>query len=141
MNRNARIGALVIACLLNLPLISSAQIYLTPLGVRSVVLLNDKLADCEGRVTVAEYNLELERLELSRWQDAFTASETARLLAEAQIADGANLSDLHREREMVLVNALAKSGRVTKRRERLLWIVGTVAVIEAAVIGVAYGLK
>jgi hypothetical protein len=104
-------------------------------------LLNDKLSDCEGRVTVAEYNLELERLELSRWQDAFTASESARLLAEAQIADGANLSDLQREREMVLVNALAKSGRVTKRRERLLWIVGTVAVIEAAVIGVAYGVR
>jgi hypothetical protein len=81
------------------------------------------------------------RTELRAWQDAFTASETARLLAEAQIADGANLSDLHREREIVLVNALAKSGKVTKRRERLLWIVGTVAVIEAAVIGVAYGLK
>jgi hypothetical protein len=109
--------------------------------VRSVVLLNDKLADCEGRVTVAEYNLELERLELSRWQDAFTASETASLLAEAQIADGADLTTLHEKREMVLVNALAKSGKVTKRRERLLWIVGTVAVIEAAVIGVAYGLK
>jgi hypothetical protein len=30
---------------------------------------------------------------------------------------------------------------VTKRRERLLWIVGTVAVIEAAVIGLAYGLN
>jgi hypothetical protein len=104
-------------------------------------LLNDKLTDCENRVTVSEYNLELERIELRRWQDAFTASETARLLAEAQIADGADLSKLHQEREMVLVNALAKSGRVTKRRERLLWIVGTVAVVEAAVIGVAYGLR
>jgi hypothetical protein len=104
-------------------------------------LLNDKLADCEGRVTVAEYNLELERTELRRWQDAFTASETARLLAEAQIADGDSLTDRCHEREMVLVNTLAKSGKVTKRRERLLWIVGTVAVIEAAVIGVAYGLK
>jgi hypothetical protein len=120
--------------LLLFPLTVSAQVTLTPMEVRRANVLLD---DCE-RVTD---ELADTRLELSRWQDAFTASETARLLAEAQIADGANLSDLHREREMVLVNALAKSGKVTKRRERLLWIVGTVAVIEAAVIGVAYGLK
>jgi hypothetical protein len=120
--------------LLLLPLSLSAQVTLTPMEVRRANVLLD---DCE-RVTD---ELADTRLELRRWQDAFTASESARLLAEQQIADGANLSDLHREREMVLVNALAKSGRVTKRRERLLWIVGTVAVIEAAVIGVAYGLK
>lgn len=120
--------------LLLLPLSLSAQVTLTPLEVRRANVLLD---DCE-RVTD---ELADTRLELSRWQDAFTASETARLLAESQIADGANLSDLHRERELILVNALAKSGKVTKRRERLLWIVGTVAVIEAAVIGVAYGLR
>jgi hypothetical protein len=120
--------------LILLPLSVSAQVTLTPMEVRRANVLLD---DCE-RVTD---ELADTRLELRRWQDAFTASETARLLAEAQIADGDNLSDLHREREMVLVNALAKSGRVTKRRERLLWIVGTVAVVEAAVIGVAYGLR
>jgi hypothetical protein len=120
--------------LILLPLSLSAQVTLTPMEVRRANVLLD---DCER----VHDELADTRLELRRWQDAFTASETARLLAEAQIADGANLSDLHREREMVLVNALAKSGRVTKRRERLLWIVGTVAVIEAAVIGVAYGLK
>jgi hypothetical protein len=120
--------------LLFLPLSLSAQVTLTPMEVRRAnVLLDDR-----ERVTD---ELADTRLELRRWQDAFTASESARLLAEEQIADGDSLSDLHREREMVLVNALAKSGRVTKRRERLLWIVGTVAVIEAAVIGVAYGLK
>lgn len=120
--------------LLLFPLSVSAQVTLTPREVRRANILLD---DCE-RVTD---ELADTRLELRRWQDAFTASETARLLAEKQIADGADLSDLHREREMVLVNALAKSGKVTKRRERLLWIVGTVAVVEAAVIGVAYGLK
>jgi hypothetical protein len=120
--------------LLFLPVTVSAQVTLTPMEVRRANVLLD---DCE-RVTD---ELADTRLELRRWQDAFTASESARLLAEAQIADGDSLTDLHREREMVLVNTLAKSGRVTKRRERLLWIVGTVAVIEAAVIGVAYGLK
>ena len=120
--------------LLLFPLSVSAQVTLTPMEVRRANVILD---DCER----VHDELADTRLELRRWQDAFTASETARLLAEAQIADGANLSDLHREREMVLVTALAKSGRVTKRRERLLWIVGTVAVIEAAVIGVAYGLK
>jgi hypothetical protein len=120
--------------LLFLPLSLSAQVTLTPMEVRRANVLLD---DCER----VHDELANTRLELRAWQDAFTASETARLLAEAQIVDGANLSDLHREREIVLVNALAKSGRVTKRRERLLWIVGTVAVIEAAVIGVAYGLK
>lgn len=120
--------------LLLFPLTVSAQVTLTPMEVRRANVLLD---ECE-RVSD---ELADTRLELRRWQDAFTASETSRLLAEAQIEDGANLSDLHREREMVLVNALAKSGKVTKRRERLLWIVGTVAVIEAAVIGVAYGLR
>jgi hypothetical protein len=120
--------------LLLLPLTLSAQVTLTPMEVRRANVLLD---DCER----AHDELADTRLELRAWQDAFTASETARLLAEAQIADGADLSDLYREREMVLVNALAKSGRVTKRRERLLWIVGTVVVIEAAVIGVAYGLR
>jgi hypothetical protein len=120
--------------LLFLPLTLSAQVTLTPMEVRRANVLLD---DCER----VHDELADTRLELRRWQDAFTASETARLLAEAQIADGADLSDLHREREMVLVNALAKSGRVTKRRERLLWIVSTVAVVEAVAIGVAYGLK
>jgi hypothetical protein len=120
--------------LLLLPLSLSAQVTLTPMEVRRANVLLDY---CER----VQDELADTRIELRAWQDAFTASETARLLAEQQIADGANLSDLHREREMVLVNALAKSGRVTKRRERLLWIVGTVAVIEAAVIGVAYGLR
>jgi hypothetical protein len=120
--------------LLLLPVTVSAQVTLTPMEVRRANVLLD---DCER----VHDELADTRTELRAWQDAFTASESARLLAEAQIADGANLSDLHREREMVLVNALAKSGKVTKRRERLLWIVGTVAVIEAAVIGVAYGLK
>jgi hypothetical protein len=120
--------------LLLLPLSVSAQVTLTPMEVRRANVLLD---DCER----VHDELADTRLELRRWQDAFTAAETARLLAEQQIADGANLSDLHREREMVLVNALAKSGKVTKRRERLLWIVGTVAVLEGVVIGVAYGLK
>jgi hypothetical protein len=120
--------------LLLFPLTVSAQVTLTPMEVRRANVLLD---DCER----VHDELADTRLELRAWQDAFTASESARLLAEAQIADGDNLSDLHREREMVLVNALAKSGKVTKHRERLLWIVGTVAVIEAAVIGVAYGLK
>jgi len=120
--------------LLLFPLTVSAQVTLTPMEVRRANVLLD---DCER----VQDELADTRLELRAWQDAFTASESARLLAEAQIADGANLSKLHQEREMVLVNALAKSGRVTKRRERLLWIVGTVAVIEAAVIGVAYGLR
>ena len=124
----------VLILILLLPMTVSAQVTLTPMEVRRANVLLD---ECE-RVTD---ELADTRMELRRWQDAFTASETARLLAEQQIADGANLSDLHREREMVLVNALAKSGKVTKRRERLLWIVGTVAVIEAAVIGVAYGLR
>jgi hypothetical protein len=120
--------------LILLPLTVSAQVTLTPMEVRRANVLLD---DCER----VHDELADTRLELRAWQDAFTASETARLLAEAQIADGADLSKLHQEREMVLVNALAKSGRVTKRRERLLWIVGTVAVVEAVAIGVAYGLR
>jgi hypothetical protein len=124
----------VLILLLLFPMSVYAQVTLTPMEVRRANVLLD---DCER----VHDELADTRLELRRWQDAFTASETARLLAEQQIVDGANLSDLHREREMVLVNALAKSGRVTKRRERLLWIVGTVAVIEAAVIGVAVSVR
>ncbi len=117
-----------------LPLSVSAQVTLTPMEVRraNVLLdererLGDELTDCT--------------LEVRAWQDAFRASEAARLIAEAQIEDGAALTEEHAKREMVLVNALAKSGRVTKRRERLLWILGTVAVVEGVALGVAYGLR
>jgi predicted ATPase with chaperone activity len=120
--------------LLFLPLTLSAQVTLTPMQVRTAnVLLDERERLMDER--------EDARLELAAWQAKFKASEALRLNAEARLSQADSLATLEREGADVLRRVLAKSGRVTKRRERLLWVVGTIAAIEAVVIGVAYGLR
>ena len=120
--------------LLLFPITLSAQVCLTPMQVRTAnVLLDERERLLDER--------EDARLELAAWHDAYRASEALRINAEARLAQADSLATLEREGADVLRRVLAKSGRVTKRRERLLWVVGTVAAIEAVVIGVAYGLR
>ena len=65
------------------------------------------------------------------------------LLAQSQ-REAANMDTLRLiavERSRKLDEALNKAQKRVKRRERILWIVGAVAVIETVVIGVSYGLS
>ena len=120
--------------LLFLPLTLSAQVTLTPMQVRTAnVLLDERERLLDER--------EDARAELSAWQAKHRAEQALRLNAEARLSQADSLATLEREGADVLRRVLAKSGRVTKRRERLLWVVGTIAAIEAVVIGVAYGLR
>jgi hypothetical protein len=121
-------------CILLLPISLSAQVTLTPMEVRRANVLLD---DCER----VHDELKDAKLEIQRNKEALAVSlyESAIAASVISVKDTAITAAKHRE--MVLVNTLAKSGRVTKRRERLLWIVGTVAVVEAVAIGVAYGLR
>jgi hypothetical protein len=141
MNRSTIIGALAIACLLSWPLKSSAQIFLTPLGVRSVVLLNDHLTDCRDELAVFRCNAELDSIELSAARVA--RDESVRLLkgTETQLKDCGSLVKIGRDRETELETALSNASKVAKRRERLAYVLAGVAAAEAVVIGIAYGLR
>jgi len=120
--------------LLLFPITLSAQVCLTPMQVRTAnVLLDERERLLDER--------EDARVELAAWQDAYRASEALRINTEARLSQADSLATLEREGADVLRGILAKSGKVTKRRERLLWVVGTIAAVEAVVIGVAYGLR
>ena len=65
------------------------------------------------------------------------------LLAQSQ-REAANIDTLRLiavERSHKLDEAFNKAQKRVKRRERVLWIVGAVAVIETVVIGVSYALS
>ena len=120
--------------LLLFPLATSAQVCLTPMEVRRAnVLLDERERLLDER--------RADSLEIVAYRGAFEASEAVRVNLERTVQEQAHGLDLADERERRLVDIIAKSGKVTKRRERLLWIVGTVAVLEGVVIGVAYGLR
>ena len=66
-----------------------------------------------------------------------------KLLAQSQ-REAANMDTLRLiavERSHKLDEALNKAQKRVKRRERILWIVGAVAVVETVIIGVSYGLS
>ena len=65
------------------------------------------------------------------------------LLAQSQ-REASNMDTLRLiavERSHKLDEALNKAQKRVKRRERILWIVGAVAVVETVIIGVSYGLS
>lgn len=65
------------------------------------------------------------------------------LLAQSQ-REASNMDTLRLiaiERAHKLDESLNKAQKRVKRRERILWIVGTVAAVEAVVIGLSFGMK
>ena len=65
------------------------------------------------------------------------------LLAQSQ-REAANMDTLRLiavERSHKLDEAFNKAQKRVKRRERVLWIVGAVAIVETVIIGVSYGLS
>ena len=65
------------------------------------------------------------------------------LIAQSQ-REASNMDTLRLiavERSHKLDEALNKAQKRVKRRERILWIVGTVAAVEAVVIGLSFGMK
>lgn len=65
------------------------------------------------------------------------------LLAQSQ-REAANMDTLRLiavERSHKLDEAFNKAQKRVKRRERILWIIGAVAVVETVVLGVSYGLS
>jgi hypothetical protein len=125
---------LTTALLLFLPLTLSAQVTLTPMEVRRAnVLLDHRDMLIDQRAA--------DSLQLIHWQTAYVRSEALRLNREQALDECLGLVQLGRTREDELTAAVVKANRVAKRRERLLWVVGTIAAIEAVVIGVAYGLR
>jgi hypothetical protein len=134
MKRNATIGTLAIACLLCLPSKSSAQIFLTPLGVRSVVLLNDHLTDCRNEVEGLRHNAALDSLELSAYRHALSQADALQELTEARLSETTSQVDRCEVREGQLEKALTKASKRGKRWQFIAAVAGVVAVVEGALL-------
>jgi hypothetical protein len=136
MKRNATIGTLAIACLLSWPLKSSAQIFLTPLGGRSVVLLNDHLTDCREEVAGLRYNAALDSMELAAYRAALSQAASLQELTEARLSETVAQVDRCEVREAQLEKALNKASKRGKRWRFIAAVAGVVAVVEGAIIAV-----
>jgi len=124
----------ILILLLFLPLTLSAQVTLSPMEVRRAnVLLDhrDRLIDQRNA----------DSLQLIHWQTAYVRSEALRLNRERALSECLGLVELGRDRETELEEAVVKSAKVAKRRERMAYVLAGVAAAEAVVIGIAYGLR
>jgi hypothetical protein len=116
--------------LLFLPLTTSAQTCLTAIEVRKV---NDLLDSYEA--------LQEDSATFVKWMAAYNQCETLRTLEAADREDLSQLLEMERTRSKALDIMLTTSNRKAKRRSRLVWILGGVAVVETVVIGVAIGTR
>ena len=119
-----------IILILFLPLTTSAQTCLTAIEVRKV---NDLLDSYEA--------LQEDSATFVKWQTAYNQCETIRALQAADREDLSQLLEMERTRSKALETMLTTSNRKAKRRSRLVWILGGVAVVETVVIGVAIGAR
>jgi len=104
-------------------------------------LLNDRLNDCTNEVEALRYNAALDSLELAAHRDALSQAEALQELTEARLFETVVQVDRCELRERELEDAVAKSGKVAKRRARLAWLLAGVAAAEAVVIAVWVGLR
>jgi hypothetical protein len=116
--------------LLFLPFTTSAQTCLTAIEVRKV---NDLLDSYEA--------LQEDSATFVQWQTAYDQCETLRTLEAADRDDLTQLLEMERTRSKALDIMLTTSNRKAKRRSRIVWILGGVAVVETVVIGVAIGTR
>ena len=107
-----------------------AQTCLTAIEVRKV---NDLLDSYEA--------LQEDSATFIQWQTAYNQCETIRTLEAADREDLIQLLEMERTRSKALDTMLTTSNRKAKRRSRLVWILGGVAVVETVVIGVAMGVR
>lgn len=116
--------------LLFMPLTASAQTCLTAIEVRKV---NDLLDSYEA--------LQEDSATFVQWQTAYNQCETLRTLEAADREDLSQLLEMERTRSKALDEMKERAERKAKRRSRLVWILGGVAVVETVVIGVAMGVR
>lgn len=114
---------------------ASAQSYcLTGLQVKKInYLLDDR-----------EYLIQLsiaDSFELVGYQREVEATNKLLIQSRNEAANLDTLRTLAVDRSEQLSKEVNKAEKRVKRRERLLWIVGTVAIIETAAIGISYGLS
>ena len=112
----------------------SAQVCLTPIEVRTANLILDECERDTELLTVCE-------AELLAAKDAVESLNALIALSNSDIAALERL-DSSRVANLNVYRKTAESEkRKGKLKERLLWIVGAVAVVEGVVIGVAVGVR
>jgi hypothetical protein len=83
----------------------------------------------------------LDSIQLVEYQQALTASIALEQQARNEAANMDTLRLIAVKRYTELESIVNKEQKKVKRRDRLLWIVSTVAFVETVVIGVSYGLS
>ena len=113
----------------------SAQSYcLTGTQVKKInYLLDDR--DYLIQLSIAD------SFELVGYQREVEATNKLLIQSRNEAANLDTLRTLAVDRSEQLSKEVNKAEKRVKRRERLLWIVGTVAIIETAAIGISYGLS
>ena len=134
MSKLKNIGALTIALVGCFTFHGFAQVSLTPLEVRTANLMLD---NCQ-RDTALLRQCKMDVVSLKR---ELTDAKGVIALANSDIAALERL-DSSRVANMNVYRKTAESEkRKGKVKERILWIVGAVAVVEGVVIGVAVGTR
>lgn len=115
-------------------LTASAQYCLT---IEQVKAINYLLDDRDWLKEQAR----LDSIQLVEYQQALNASIALEQQARNEAANIDTLRMIAVKRYTELESIVNKEQKKVKRRERLLWIVSTVAFVETVVIGVSYGLS
>jgi hypothetical protein len=115
-------------------LADTPAVCLTPMQVRVANLMLD---ECERDREM----LALLTLEASELDKAMRHAEAALELAKADRADCTRLDILNRAHIETLHDSVDRMARRTRVRERWLWILGSIAAVETAIIGVAVGTR
>jgi benzoyl-CoA reductase/2-hydroxyglutaryl-CoA dehydratase subunit BcrC/BadD/HgdB len=105
------------------------------------VLLNDRLTDCRNEVEALRYNAGLDSMELAANRQELAKAKALQQHTEDRLSETVEQVNRCEVRESQLSDAVAKSGKVAKRRERLAWVLAGVAAAEAVVIGVWVALR
>lgn len=121
---------LVLTCYFN----ASAQYCLTIEQVKAVNWLLDE------RDWLTE-QAKIDSVQLAEYQKALRQSIALEKQARNEAANLDTLYSIAAQRSEELEHALNKEQKKVKRRQTLLWIVSAVAVVEAWVIGISYGLS
>ena len=112
----------------------SAQVSLTALEVRTANLILD---ECERDRAL----LELSEAELTAAKSAIESLNSILDITREDVRDMETLDSSRVVNLTVYRSSLKTEQRKAKRRARLVWILGAVAVVETVVIGVAVAAK
>ena len=125
-------------------LIALLSIYCASVSAQSYCLTGPQVKKINYLLDDRDYLIQLsiaDSMELVGYQREVEATNQLLNQSRNEAANLDTLRTLAVDRSEQLSKELNKAEKRVKRRERLLWIVGTVAAVETVVIGLYFGLR